>query len=425
MRGKSGTVVLAVLVSLCFASVGLAVVTPTPTPTPDPCKYCLRTDGACFLRPPVGCGAGTCVPVCPVLTPTPTPTPIVTGTPTATPTPTVPPTPTPGGVTFTPLGLSATPYTYRNQATWIQLRADRTWYMTHNAGHFPGDDTVPPALGTKSAQVGECLIYTDGSGPIPTERQLTCSYRDTTNLWENGWLRLVPWGNGELVGFSNVTFRPASRTWANDQHDAALAYTVITPQGFFSRQWQTPVPGSVFFPAAILDLHGQHYAYVGQDVEVALPWLPVGGYLTRWIIGESGGVWSDPAWPVALHAGMIGVVAADPSCDGCALGFSSDWPPSTSVTLSRSHDEGRSWSEVVLTLTPPAGYVGVDDCHVAVLPGGIADTPLWGVCMTYHAKADGTPDDDWSLPGKWVPQLWAQVGANVPGNFTTSPVITP
>ena len=441
MRGKSGIVVPVVLALLCFVVVARTAnsqvvacidpsgachnqsgpcpknwtaqttpcgATPTPTPAPVKCNFCLSTTGACQ---PMGgiltvCNSpNTCVAVCPSTTPTPT------AAPTATPTPTA----APLALNWTPMGALPIAYTY-DQQWWIQIRADSTVYVTGNSGHLQGDDTVPPALGTSANLHTECLTMRDFSGPLPKFRELTCSYRDTTDMYEQGDFILVPCSSG-LCGASIYTLRFPDRDWSNDQHDGILQGATLSGFDgtlFLQRDWWGS-GSTCHFPLGIVTLHGHVYLYGWID-QFAADRTFKAAWVERILLSEDivQPSFSDLFSQADLFEGF-GQIVADPTCDGCLLAFDNPYPPGTSVTVYRSRDEGRTWPEIAFTLPMPSGYIGVGDCHVAVHPGGLADVAgkRWGICQAYKGL-------DWSTAGQFIPMLWSEPNATPPTNFTTS-----
>ena len=409
-------------------------ITSTPTPTPDPnCPWCvLQSTGHCILViPGYTClPPDQCVTTCPGINPTPTP--IVTGTPTptATPTGTVPPTATPTPpmvVTLTPMGALPWPFTYR-QAQTVNVWPGGSWTIEENAGHYPGDDLVPPALGTFSTQTGECLLITDGSTAVPQSRQLRCSSRDSNHIYEETAFTCDQTDDA-LACFDTFTNRFAVPGWSNDQHDAMLEQWTLSRAAHEVSRWiDDPLPyaaavpwvtpGWDNFPLKIVSIHGQRYLYLGVLVETKESGFAVGRYLTRYVVTANGQLAIDQGYGMILAGSLAwpSDVVADPSCDSCLLGFENDaWPPVSQVKVWRSHDEGRTWPDLVFSIPAPTGFPMVGDCHAAVGPGGVALTPLWGVCQ-------GFTDEDWSTAGHWVAHVWQQTGASVPANFTTAPV---
>lgn len=377
--------------------------TPTPTATPMPHgtqQYCHEAT-VCWpypyaLNPSRQCTGTLDYTPCAGITPTPT------ATATATPTPTKPPV----HIALTrlpelPWGNSYTQYsqTYR--------RADGSVYRTSNGGCAAPCDLMPPRLGALGTSKGECLQLSDYASDPPVSHEFGCTGASTW-MWEHGHFLLEPIRN---LGCAQYTVRPTSPELANSVRDVPLEELTVkfAPEGSLIGEtfnWLS-TSGQFYIPLGFVDLHGAHYLYTLEvNAHVPVPkWL-----LMRYTLGEYGIAQPDSLWmPVVPEIGedngSISWVGVDPQ--GKLLALEDAWPPSDSVNLWRSPDEGQHWTEILATIEPPEGYSMIGDCRATVAGGGAVESPSWGICQVFKSL-------DWSKPGEWQQWLWAEDGADVP-----------
>ena len=185
------------------------------------------------------------------------------------------------------------------------------------------------------------------------------------------------------------------------------------------------------FPAGIVDLRGQEMMYSFDFWSIGSgPCL-----LDRYTISDHGILSPDPTWPrpacSTINGGTllesIVVDPNDPTLGSGAkplLATNGPWVTDNStVTIWSSKDEGITWAPSGVTIVKPLGSVGIGQCGIAAGAGGVALTPMWGICQTWWAQGDDGMD--WTKPGDWRPYLWQQAGAQVPPGILVAPVKVP
>jgi hypothetical protein len=383
-------------------------------------QYCRNVVGDCYaLGQFTGttCGSGYTNGA----TPCPTATPVPTITPTATPTPKAEVQPT---YTITDLfRADALGYSY---VQWMSLMNNVLW---GNGG------VCCPGIGDG---IGECPFLIDYNVSPPAFREIWCTYRDSTQLWETGLLQVASSDEHKWVVTGVRTHRPAvpalqdafkmGEVWGlgtnNLEQVGGVSWqkTKTTGVTFSMQDW-------LVFPQGILDLGGTRWLYASVGIRgeprgqlIRLVWP--GAYRTAQWDFSSYLSKADPAgyntpitnnWP-----GLNGIVI---DTDGSLIGTDNDWASGNAyggrfVRLWRSKDEGRTWADTGVKFNARAGKT-LFMCGFAHKSGGAALVPWHLICVEGTGKGPDQKPSDWNTVSVRV------TGAVVPPNFGQKPTFKP
>ena len=359
-------------------------------------QYCHEPGGTCWQYPsPIGLRCTT--------TPNNTPCPASTPIPTVTPTPKPELQPT---YTITPLFTASNlGYTY---VQWMSLQNNVLW---GNGG------ICCPGIGDG---IGECIFAIDYNINPPVFKELWCTYRDSSQLWESGLVQVASSDTYKYVVAGVRTYRPATGALQDTFKDGEI-------WGFGSNEiagsgWQKAkstatiqhITGCILFPQGILDLGGARWLYANTLYKDG------GGGLVRFY-------WPD-AWRIALWDPSTILSAAAPGGsgividkDGSLITADSDWSGGNiytgkTVRLWRSKDEGRTWVNTGIHFDARTGKT-LFGCGFAHRSGGAALQPLHLICTEGSGKGPDQTPSDWNAVSLRV------TGATVPPNWGVRPVL--
>jgi len=395
MTNRAARVYLSLIVGVLASSAGAQ-------------QFCHETSGGCFQMPsvPVACNGTITFMPCPVTSPTPIPTPSATPTPTKTPTPAV--TPTPYTYTVTEFFKSRDlGYTY---VQWMSMMNNVVW---GNGG------ICCPGIGDG---IGECIFAIDYNVSPPAFRELWCTYRDSTQLWESGSVQVASSDTYKYVVAGVRTYRPATGALQDSFKDGEIwgfgANEIAGPGWQKARGAGTiqHMTGWLFFPQGILDLGGARWLYANVLLKDG------GGGLVRFY-------WPD-AWRAALWDPTTNLSPSNPGgsgividADGSLITADSDWSGGNiytgkTVRIWRSKDEGRTWVNTGIHFDARAGKT-LFGCGFAHRSGGAALQPLHLLCSEGSGLGPDAKPSDWNTVSVRV------TGAAVPSNFGQKPVFKP
>jgi len=359
--------------------------------------YCHEPAGCWAYPSPLGLQCTTT----PNSTPCPTPTPIPTAT------------PTPGPVvqsayTITDLFRADTlGYTY---VQWMSMVNGVVW---GNGG------VCCPGIGDG---IGECIFAIDYGVSPPAFKELWCTYRDSTQLWESGSVQVASSDTYKYVVAGVRTYRPATGALQDAFKDGeiwAFGSNEIAGAGWQKARNAATVQhmtGCVLFPQGILDLGGARWLYANVLLRDG------SGGLVRFY-------WPD-AWKIALWDSTTNLSATSPGgsgividADGSLITADSDWSGGNIYTgkvvkIWRSKDEGRTWVNTGIHFDSRVGKT-LFGCGFAHRSGGAALQPLHLLCTEGTGKGPDQKPSDWNAVSVRV------TGAAVPPNFGQKPVFKP
>ena len=337
-----------------------------------------------------------------------TTTPNSTPCPTSTPAPTMTPTPKPEvqpTYTITPLFTASNlGYTY---VQWMSLQNNVLW---GNGG------VCCPGIGDG---IGECIFAINYNVNPPVFKELWCTYRDSSQLWESGSVQVASSDVYKYVVVGVRTYRPATSALQDAFKDGEI-------WGFGANEivgsgWQKArgvgaiqhMTGWLFFPQGILDLGGARWLYANVILKNG------GGGLVRFY-------WPD-AWQIAYWDPTTNLSPTNPGgsgividADGSLITADSDWSGGNIYTgkvvrIWRSRDEGRTWVNTGIKFEARAGKT-LFGCGFAHKSGGAALQPLHLLCTEGGGLGPDKTPSDWNAVSLRV------TGATVPPNWGVKPV---
>jgi hypothetical protein len=339
-----------------------------------------------------------------------------------TPVPTVAPTPKPEvQPTYTITDLfraDAIGYSY---VQWMSMMNGVVW---GNGGICcPGlPDPAKPPGGDPNNSVGECIFAIDYGVSPPAFKELWCTSRDSTQLWESGSVQVASSDTYKYVVAGVRTYRPATGAlqdaWKDGEFWGFGTNEIAGPGWQKARNAATiqHMTGWHFFPQGILDLGGARWLYANVILRGG------GGGLVRFY-------WPD-AWKIALWDSTTNLSATSPGgsgividADGSLITADSDWSggsiyTSKTVRLWRSKDEGRTWVNTGIHFDARPGKT-LFGCGFAHRSGGAALQPLHLLCTAGTGRG---PD---AIPSDWNAVSVRVTGAAVPPNFGQKPIFKP